>query len=151
MIKNLVKLAVVLIIGILIYNYFLGTEEEKQTSKAIFHEVRDVAVGVKDLVKSEKQKFNEGKYDQAVEKIGVVLKKLKSTAKEIDDKYIDRIDELSKKRRELKEELSSYEDVSDTTSRREQRKMERDTAKIKKELDELMKDTESLIRDMERN
>lgn len=152
MIKSLIKLAVVLVIGILIYNYFLGTDEEKATSKAIFHEVRDVAVGVKELVKSEKEKFDEGKYDDAVEKIGLVLTKLKKTAKNIDEKYLSRIDELNKKRQQLKEELSTYEneDGRIDTSKREQRKIERDTAKIKRELDELMKETESLINDMEK-
>lgn len=150
MIKSALKLGVVLIIGILVYNFFLGTEEEKETSRAIFQEVKDVAVGVKDLVKSEKEKFDAGKYDRAVEKIGVVLGKLKNTAKKIDDKYIDRIEELSRKRRELKEELSYYDDDRDTT-RRKRRKVERDTAKIQRELDKLMDETESLIREMERN
>ena len=148
MIKKLIQLAIVLIIGVLVYNYFLGTDEEKQTSKAIFKEVKDVAVGVKELVKSEKEKFDEGKYDKAVEKIGVVLTKLKKAAKNFDDKYIDRIEELSRKRRALEKELSSYSDENDTSGQK-QRKGNRDTSKIKNELDRLMKETDSLIKDME--
>jgi len=151
MIKSALKLAVVLIIGVLVYNFFLGTEEEKQNSKAIFREVKDVAVGVKELVKSEKKKFDAGKYDRAIEKIGVVLQKLKKTAKEIDDKYIDRIDDLAKKRKALQEELASFNSDENDTSRRKERKNARDTIKIQRELDDLMKETESLIRQMENN
>lgn len=153
MIKNLIKLAIVLIIGILIYNYFLGTEAEKETSRKIFKEVKDVAVGVKDLVKSEKEKFDAGKYDDAVDKVGALLGRLKQSAKDFDEKYLDRIDELEKKRKELSDALSEYENeqpkLDSETSDELVRKEGGDTAKIKRELEELMKETESLIQEME--
>ena len=69
MIKSLLKLLVILVVGILIYNLFLGTDEEKQGAKKIVGEVKDVGVAVKDLVKSEKEKFDKGKYDKAGESV----------------------------------------------------------------------------------
>ena len=60
MIRKLFKLLFILIIGVLIYNYFLGTPEEKENAKQIFSEVKDVAVGVKELVQQEKAKIRCG-------------------------------------------------------------------------------------------
>ena len=64
--KSILKLALILVVGILIYNYFLGTDEEKQQSKEIFTEVRDLGKAAWGLLKSEKEKFDEGKYDVEV-------------------------------------------------------------------------------------
>ncbi len=78
MIRFLIKVAVVLIIGILVYNYFFGTSDEKETSKKVFGEVKELAVSIKDLVKSEKTKFDAGKYDKAIEKINSAVNSVKS-------------------------------------------------------------------------
>lgn len=156
MIKNLIKLAVILIIGVLIYNYFLGTPEEKKTSQKIFGEMKDVAVGIKDLVKSEREKFDDGKYDKAVDEVGDLLSRLKSNAKDFDEKYVSRIDELEKKRQQLREDLSEYEAeqrrIETETSQGLTRKSgeEKDTSKIKKDLETLLQETQTLIEEMER-
>lgn len=144
MIRSLLKLLFILIIGVLIYNYFLGTPEEKENAKQIFSEVKDVAVGVKDLVKAEKEKFDKGKYDNAIDKIGELLSKLKSKAKDIDEKYIDRISDLEKKKDQLKDAISNYDDEDERIG---------DTQKdsMVNELDQLLRDAESLVGDMERD
>jgi flagellar motility protein MotE (MotC chaperone) len=143
MIRSLLKLLFMLVLGVLVYNYFLGTPEEKEASKAIFREVKELAVGVKDLVKSEKEKFDAGKYDEAVDKIGGLLSKLKRKAKDIDEKYIDQIQSLEKRKKELKDAISEFnhEDGRLDTS-------EKDS--MVSELDRLLKDSERLMQDMER-
>ena len=143
MIRSLLKLLFVLIIGVLVYNYFLGTPEEKENAKNIFREVKDVAVGVKELVKSEKEKFDAGKYDKAVDKIGDLLSKLKRNAKDVNDKYIKPIQDLEKKKEELKEAISNYDE--------EDSKITKETNdSLVTELDQLLKDAEQLVSDMER-
>lgn len=144
MIRSLLKLLFILIIGVLIYNYFLGTPEEKENAKQIFSEVKDVAVGVKDLVKAEKEKFDKGKYDDAIDKIGEVLSKLKSKAKDIDEKYIDRISDLEKKKDQLKDAISNYNDEDERIDVAQKDSMVN-------ELDQLLRDAESLVGDMERD
>jgi predicted nucleic acid-binding Zn-ribbon protein len=144
MIKSALKLLAVLVIGILIYNLFLGTDEEKQGAKRIVGEVKDVGVAVKDLLKSEKEKFDKGKYDKAVDKIGSILSNLKRNAKDFDEKYLQRIEELERKRKQLKEELDA---VSDTTGMSgettETKSIREDSKKLMQELESLMKDLES--------
>jgi hypothetical protein len=63
MIRFLLKIGIFLVVGILIYNYFWGDNSEKAQSKAVFGEMRDVVVSVSGLLKTEKQKYNAGKYD----------------------------------------------------------------------------------------
>ncbi|HFA50471.1 MAG TPA: hypothetical protein ENJ95_15775 [Bacteroidetes bacterium] len=144
MIRNLLKLVMVILIGVLVYNYFLGTPDEKEGAKKIFREVKDVAVGVKDLVKSEKKKFDAGKYDKAVDKIGGLLHKLKLKADKLDEKYVKRIQELEKTRKDLKDALYDYEDQDGKL------KTEEDTKNMTKDLDKLLEETQSLIDDMEK-
>jgi len=57
---NLLKLAALLVIGILVYNYFFGTTEEKAQSKVIFSEAKDLGKAAWGLLKSEKEKFEDG-------------------------------------------------------------------------------------------
>ncbi|HHM21694.1 MAG TPA: hypothetical protein ENJ20_06680 [Bacteroidetes bacterium] len=142
MIRSLLKLLFVLIIGVLVYNYFLGTPEEKENAKHIFSEVKDVAVGVKELIKSEKEKFDKGKYDKAIDKLGNLLSKLKRNAKDIDEKYIQRISDLEKKKQQLKDVISEY-NVED-------KKIGKETSdSLVSELDQLLKETESLVAEMQ--
>ena len=149
MIRSVLKLLAVLVIGILVYNYFLGTDTEKENAKKIFGELKDVGVAVKDLLKSEKEKFDKGKYDKAVDKIGGVLDGLKKNAKEFDEKYLDRIQDLEKKREELEKALSEYSDENEKDSEFTPKGGAKDSNAIKKDLEDLMKQTESLMRDME--
>lgn len=143
MIKSLLKLLVVLVIGILIYNLFLGTDEEKQGAKKIVGEVKDVGVAVGDLLKSEKQKFDKGKYDKAIDKVGNMLSELKRNANEFDKKYVKRIDELEAKRKQLKDELDAVSDTAGTGGETQQ------TKSIKEDSKELMEELETLMKEME--
>ena len=152
MIRTALKLLAILVVGILIYNFFLGTDSEKENAKKIFTEVKDVGVAVKDLLKSEKQKFDAGKYDKAVEKIGTVLDKLKANAKEFDEQYVDRIEELDRKRKELEQDLAKYQDQQSSGGQEQfTPKGGKDSAEIKKELEQLLKETEGLVKEMESN
>ena len=106
MIKTILKFLVILVVGILVYNYFYGTETEKATSKKIFQESKEVFVAVKDLLKSEKKKYDDGKYDDALDKIETAFLNLKEKAKVLNDsELLDKIAELDRERRRIQESL----------------------------------------------
>ena len=152
MIKSLFKLLALLVLGIMIYNYFLGSEQEKEGAKKIFGEMKDVGVAVKDLLKMEKEKFDAGKYDKAVDKIGDVLDGLKRNAKDFDEKYLDRIEDLEQKRQELRRSLSEYEQETKRITKDGEEFTPRggqDSSALKKELEELLKETEALIKELD--
>ena len=57
MIRSLLKLIIIMVLGILVYNLFLGDTTEKENAKKVFSEIKEAGVAVKDLLKSEKKKF----------------------------------------------------------------------------------------------
>jgi len=150
MIRSIIKLGMLLVVGILVYNFFLGTPEEKAQSQKVFDKGKEVVVSVGDLLKSEKEKFDSGKYDTALDKIGNAFNGIRDKANEIQDSgYLDRLNDLDKKRKELQDELSEIaQDANDEfASKGDERKAD----KIKDEIDKLMDNTKRLINDMEDN
>jgi len=153
MIKSLIKLALVLVIGILVYNYFLGTDAEKEQSRQVFDKGRELVKTVFDVVKTEKEKFDAGKYDDALEKIGSLFKDLKEKAANFDDQYVDRIAALEKKRKELErrlKDLKSEEGQQPKAYDKMTRKGEQQARKLEKELEKLMEKIDSLMEDMDK-
>lgn len=109
MIRSLLKIAALLIAGILVYNYFFGTDEEQENSRKVFGQIRGVVVSVGQLVRSEKDKFDAGKYDVALEKLGGVYKAIRTQARHLDEKVVKRLDELENRKAELQQELDEIE------------------------------------------
>ena len=144
--RSILKLGLLLVAGILIYNYFLGTPEEKEQSKVIFREVKDLGKAAVDLLKTEKQKYDEGKYDGALDKIGNLFDSLKNKAEDIQDSQIlDRLAELENKRDALEKRLKEAEvqEYSDESSEQAEKEA------IKEEWNELIEETEALMKKME--
>jgi hypothetical protein len=152
MIKSLFKLLLLLIACLLVYNYFMGNAEEKRNARKIVGEMQDLALAVKDLLQSEKEKFDAGKYDRAVDKIGNLFSELRDSSRELDHNYLDRIEQLEQKRRKLEAKLSDYE--------QEVKKIEQlgdeftpkgipDTNQIKSDMEELLLQTDDLLKDLE--
>lgn len=123
MLKSLLKLAFILVVGILVYNYFLGSDEEKATSEKVFRQVKEVGRTVGDLVKQEKEKFDDGKYDKAFDNLGKIYENLKG---QVDDPE-------SREDKEKLEELEHQKEV-----------LEKETEELKKELDKENPDEEKV-------
>jgi len=147
--KNLLKLAFLLLVGILGYNYFFGDVEEKEQSKEIVNKVRDVGRDAWGLLKSEKAKLKEGKYDGAVEKvsstvtgIGELLGKLSKTAKDLNDSgALDELSKLQQRQSEIQEKLDHQE--SDEAKEEVSKDLENDLQNLLKETERIMKEMDS--------
>ncbi len=146
MIRLLLKIGIFLVVGILIYNYFLGDNSEKAQSKAVFGEMRDVVVSVSGLLKTEKQKYDAGKYDQALDKLGDAYVVLRKQAVKLDKTMMDDLNGLEKRQKSLQKELDSIEraEGKSSTSSIEQTARKQD---LKKEMEALLRDTDKLIRE----
>lgn len=139
MIKSILKIAVLLIVGILVYNYFYGDEAEKATSQKVFNEIKDVGVAVKDFVKDEHQRIKDGKYDKVLSKIEDTLTGLEAKVKNMDKETVEEYKNLRKESRKLEEELKSKEENQDLS------KEERDS--IESKLKELLEKTNDFIKE----
>lgn len=141
MIRTVFKLGLILVVGILIYNYFLGTPEEKASSEKIFSEVKDLGVAAWGLLKSEKQKFDEGKYDEALDKVGNLFNNLREKASQLNDRDLsDRIENLEQQRKDIQEKVDR---ASDSLT-------EEEKAELRDQFRSLMDQTEGVMEDLEK-
>ena len=158
MLKNLIQLALLLIAGILIYNYFLGDADEKAQSKAVFQQTGKTVRSAWELLKEEKQKFDTGKYDRLLDQLGSAYHEVRDRAKSLDENVLRRLDNLEQRKRELETELEGIERedsliqsgsgnskadptrISNQATRKEQ---------LLKEFDSLLTDTEKLLKEAE--
>ncbi|MDX1911537.1 MAG: hypothetical protein SFV22_08640 [Saprospiraceae bacterium] len=164
MIRSLLKIAALLIAGILVYNYFFGTHEEKENSRKVFGQIRGVVESVGQLVKSEKDKFDAGKYDAALEKLGGVYKAIRTQARHVDEKVLRRLDELEGRKAELQQELDAIEageqpvETPAPKSKKKDPKAEQEKAAkaadqnrrkeaLLRELENLVRDSDALLKD----
>ncbi len=152
MIRSLLKIAALLIAGILVYNYFFGTDEEQENSRKVFTQIRGVVSSVGKVVSSEKDKFDAGKYDAALEKLGGVYKAIRTQARHVDEKVIKRLGELEDRKVELEQELNEIEAGDQQAAAAPPRKKKDPNAIAKaaeqiKRKEELFRELESLVRD----
>ena len=150
MIKTLIKLGLLLAVGLVGYNYFLGTEEEKAGSKKIINEVKDLGKSVGSLIKAEKEKFDAGKYDNALDKIGDAFNTLKEKAKVVKEggsDFLAKIKELEEKKNELEKQLSSTKSETDENDELTE-KGQQQKEKLEEDIKNLAKETEKILEDM---
>ncbi len=135
MIRTLVKLALLLVLGLLAYNYFLGTPEEKAQSREIVGKAKELASEAWKLLKTERTKMQEGKYDDALNRLESLYVDLRNVAAEAhDSETLQRLEDLSQRRKELQRKLSGQDNL---------------TPANQKKLSELTADTEDLMHEME--
>lgn len=125
--KNLIKLGLLLVAGILVYNYFLGTDTEKEKSEKIFAEFKDVGVSVVNLMKEEKVKYDEGKYDEAIDKMKGAVEKMKDKIDQSGDESLkDEMDDLGYQSKKILEKWERNKPQTEA----EKEKFESDMKKI---------------------
>ena len=103
--KFLIKLALLVVILLIGYNYFLGNESEKQNSKEIVQKIEELGVSIGALIKSEKQKYDNGKYDDALENVQKLIGSIKDKVKDLD--LSEKLDQIEKKKNELSKQLQT--------------------------------------------
>lgn len=143
MIKRLLSLAAMLIIGLLVYNTFFGTEQDKES-------VEKVTSGFKELFQSTKDKYKSGEYDEAIDKIGDVFNQLKEKANELNsDEFKDELSRLQEKKERLEESLKDLEEKEKTESRSlVPQNLDKEQEQVNKELEEIEGDVEALTKKM---
>lgn len=152
--RSLLKLGLLLVAAILVYNYFFGDAQEKAQSKEIFHKVGELGKASWALLKSEKSKLDQGKYDTALDKIDNVYRDLRSHARsENDVESLRRLAELERERQELEQRMAEIEaeKAQQSASKRPLgTSLLEDEKELKIDLRRLLSDTETLMRAMEK-
>ncbi len=154
MIGFIIKLAVIAVVGILGYNYFFGSAEEKAQSTKVFGQVKEVAVSVGELAKSEKAKYDAGKYDAALDKLAHAYQAAREGAQKVDASLLKRIGELEKRKAGLEKEIASLEHSDAGTAERspeEARAQAQRQEKLQRDLDKLIADSDAVLKKTQKN
>ncbi len=138
MIKLLIKIAIPIIIGILIYNYFFGSKEEKETSKVVYTKAKDLTVSLYDFMWSEKDKFNEGKYDKAMNKLNDIYSAARSNEDELSVKEKSELKKLETEKKVLQKDI-------DETSKLDEKSADKKNKGLTDRLMDLVRKTETLL------
>lgn len=149
MIKSIIRVGLFLVAGILVYNYFYGSDTEKEQSKQFFQEVKDLGGIAWDLLKSEKEKLDEGKYDEALDNIGGLFERMKSEA-EKGGQAITRINDLELERQNLEDRLQRMQQEN-TASSAPQTPATPDEEDLKRDIKKLFEKAERLVDDFEQD
>jgi hypothetical protein len=165
MIRSLIKLGILLLAAILIYNYFFGNTAEKEQSRVFFGKVRELVVAGADVLKAEKQKFDAGKYDKLLDQLGGAYKSVREQAQYLDGKVLQRLDDLERRKAQLEQELDTIQQndtapaapapkkgvktdpKADAQRNAKAADNQRRKETLQKELEQLYKDSESLLKE----
>jgi len=169
MVKLLIRVGLLLLVGIIVYNFFFGNSAEKAQSRQIFGEVKTLVGSVANLVKSEKGKFDAGKYNGIFDKLDGAFDSLRKNADKLDPKLISELDQLEKRKAELERELGGIQNgdqelekmnapppagkrgIAKTDPKAEQARAQKNTDQnrrkedLQRELDQLIQDTDKLL------
>ena len=133
--RTLLKLGVLLVVGLLAYNYFLGTPEEKEQSRVLVGKAKELGSEAWKLLKSEREKASEGKYNATLDRLEALYKDLRKVASDTENgDALRRLDELGQRRETLEEQLDGKQQLD---------------ARAQEQLDELTAETEDLMHEME--
>ncbi len=114
MIRLIVSFTFFLVIGLLGYNYFFGTEQEKEQAQEIFAKGAGVVGASADLLEAEYGKFKEGKYDKSLQNISNFLSNVKEKGSELIveiDSWEKRKDDWNQKKNDIEKLLDSDSDL----------------------------------------
>ncbi len=147
MIGTLIRLGVVAIFCIVVYNYFFGDSSEKANSSRIFSGVGTLFHDVKDLVSSERTKFDAGKYNSALDKMGNVIDKLKDHANSTNDQTMQRqIGQLEQKKNQLQNRVQSDQSAGyGDNGTKQPVEQQKEAVNLNQQLEKLMNDAQILV------
>ena len=96
--RKLIFTLIILLAGYVGYMYFFGKGDDKAKAEIIVQETKSLGKAVGDFLSTQKEKYDEGEFDNLIDIVGAMLDKLKSsdqqTSKEVKDNLKDLQDEL---------------------------------------------------------
>jgi hypothetical protein len=92
---------ILLLAGYVGYMYFFGKGEDKANAETIVNETKDLGRAVGDLLRRQKDKYDDGDFDQVFGNVGKALDKLKSSSTKNDSEVRNDLNELKKELKKI--------------------------------------------------
>lgn len=147
MAKLVLKIVLALAVLLVGYNYFWGNAEEKENSRRIVGQVAELGKSVVNLLKSEKEQFDKGKYDQTLAKLKSALNIEHERAAELGEAgqgCLEKCKHLEEAELELEEKLKLVDSDDQSASDREAA-----IAAIRNQILQFTSETEDLAREID--
>ena len=126
MLGKLIFFIFVLVLGWLAYAQFLGTDKEQKISNEVIDGSKKTIKGIMGIFEHEKEKLQNGRYNESINKIIELLEQLKTQ----EDQDQERIDSLKDESQRLKQKLNDP-----ALTDEEQSKSEEELKKLIEEID----------------
>ena len=145
MIRNLITLIFFFIVGWLVYTQVLGygTAEEKETGKELVKNAKNTLSSVFGILSNETQKFKDGTYDDAINKLGGLLDDLRAQNNENggDADLDSQLEELKAEEERIKQEIlaAKKNKMSGKESEQNDKKTKEDLTKLTKDIQKVIK------------
>ncbi len=136
--RTLIRIIILLLILIIAYNYFLGDTEEKESTETVISNAKELIHSIGTVIKSEKEKYHDGKYDDAINKLGNLFDKVKESITSSTRSSKDRLKELEKQKLEIEEEYHKLKNEPDSV-----REVKKEQLNIR--LEEIISETEEIL------
>ena len=128
--------------------------------------MRGVVTSVAGVVRQEREKFEDGKYDKVMDKLGEAYKTVRDKAQYVDEKVLRRLDELEGRKAALQKELDSLEAEPEPTDEPVKKSVKKSTkdeeikaskaadlkarkAQLQREMEKLINDSEDMLKEAE--
>ena len=134
MIRSIVKFGVLLVVGLVFFNYFLGTPDEKAKAKNTISKAKEAGKVIGGVLL-------EGKYDNAIKEVGELISNIKNQVEGVDGEMLDRINDLEKQKESIEGELEQSQGSGGEISKE---KIE----KLKKQFENLTEKTGQVLKDL---
>lgn len=140
---TLIRILIMLLLLVFAYNYFVGDEEEKKSTETVISNAKDLISSIGTVIKSEKEKYNDGKYDNAIDKLGNLFTAIQSNFGFHGSDPDKKLEKLEREKLEIEQEYLKLENEPDSV--RETKKEE-----LNRRLEELLSDAEKVLEKLER-
>lgn len=137
---TIIKIAAVALLALWSYNFFFGTETEKEQAKTVATDVGKGVTSLKDFIIANKDKADPQKIKEGIDKASSVLRDIGAKAHELDEKYKIRLTDLEQKRNEIQQALGKIDKTAKDATAKKQA--------AQAQLDKLVGDIDKLTTDM---
>jgi len=107
--RRLIFTLILLLAGYVGYMYFFGKGEDKTDAHTIVNETKDLGKAVGDFLTRQKDKYDDGEFNQLIDKVGKSLEKLKSGSAESKEEVRTDLLELQKQLKQIDPQKLSEE------------------------------------------
>ncbi len=144
MLRKILKIAVLLVLGWILYVQFWGTTEQKTARKTLFENVKKTGKSLGEIAKTEREKLRGKSFKEALGKVGESIDKLKDDTKNLGSNVKDKVGKIEKTKNDIDNLLEKLKlKKTDEVSTEEEEAVQKKVKSLNEMIEEVAKELES--------